>query len=275
MVADRRFEVRYSRPDEWLRELQTDVADDVVEDGLARIAITHSQATEADLRPWMKGSPDGGRPTLPWFTVRWVQAAYVARGQLVKLSGHCGVICLIADAMSSGLGWKHKSPPAQEERRQVWMKTNRETEDVELALSRQLTESVEALGLKVRTGNMHGFDPNWRAQDVNEIMAPAPQTNCATCSQPIYFSNEQWRHRETTIEPYVTGLADDGFGDLRTHAGRDEAWIERPCRSCNGRTKIPYEKGAGFRRCDDCLLTPGKARKLHHLADPEQRERKI
>lgn len=277
MVASR-FEVRFSRPDEWLRELAMDLEEEAVADNMARIAITHSQATNGDRKPWLRGSKQGDESGPPWYQVRWIQANYVARremgGQLVKLSGHCGVICSIGEAMANGIGWKFLAAENQERLRASWLKKNRETEDRELELSNLLTAGVLALGVKLRTGNMHGFDPNWRAQDVNEIAAPTPDRNCATCGQPIYHSNEIWRHRNTTSEPYVNALVDDTFGELITHAGREEAWIETVCPHCQGSTKVPAGKGPG-QRCDECTMTPGKRRRLHHLADPEIRERKV
>lgn len=272
-----RFEVRFSRPDEWLRELALDALEGVVTDSMARIAITHSQALQSDLQPQLRGTDD--RPAWPWFIVRWVEANYVARGQLVKLSGHCGVMCRISEAMQYGVGWRNLPAPELEARRTLWLERNRQAEDRELELSNLLTASVAALGVTVRSANMHGFDPNWRAQDVNEITAPAPVKGCATCSQAIYFSNELWRHRETTSEPYVAALVDDVFGELVTHAGREEAWIETVCPRCKGSREVRYTgpgmSRGGMERCSDCATLPGKARKLHHLADPEVAERKV
>lgn len=271
-----RFEVRFSRPDEWLRELALDVEEGIVADNLARIAVTHSQATMSDLQPTLKGKDD--RPSWPWFVNRWVEANYVARGQLVKLSGYCGVMCNISEATAHRLGWAALAGDDREARRALWLETNRKAEDRELELSNLLVAGVQAQGVRVRSGNMHGFDPNWTARDVNEISTPAPDKTCATCSQAIYFSNELWRHRQTTSEPYVAALVDDVFGELVTHAGREEAWIETDCPYCHG-SRQRQVIGRGGRetteRCSECSMTPGKARRLHHLADPEIADRKV
>ena len=45
------FDLRFTRPEEWLAELALDVAQEAVEGGIVRLAITHGPATIAQLDP--------------------------------------------------------------------------------------------------------------------------------------------------------------------------------------------------------------------------------
>lgn len=230
-------EVRFSRPDEFLRELAYSVDHDAVDYKIVRLAVVTEQGTQGDLIPGMKGFPDGDRPLHPDIKARWLQVGYTSRGQLVKLSAFLGL---------------HRDGADLDDR---WRTRNCETSDRELELVRTMTEGIEAhKGLEIRDGGLHGESPNWRAHE--DIAAPQDVAQlCITCLEPIYHANGAFRHKATK---------------------RAEAYDEAPCPACKGSRAVPSRDYPGeYDRCRACETTPGVKLTLNHLADNEIEGRKV
>ena len=233
------FEVRHTRPDEYLRELALNVQDRSLQDGFVRLAVVRHRATRGDLNPNLKGWPDGDKPLHTSIEARWLEAGYVARGQMYRLSTYLGLAKTERQRDETDGSWER------------WQTISRETSEQELELVHQLSDGIKAHeGLEIRTGGLHGEDPGWRAHE--EIAAPQAPQVCATCEQPIRFSNAAWRHEDT---------------------GRAEIYSAVPCPACSGTRVVQGRRGE--ERCRACETTPGMQLTLEHLADPATKGRLI
>lgn len=255
--------VRHSRPDEFLREL--DLNAEIVLDSIVRMDVITDVGYTHQLMPSIgRNTPDD--TALPvGIEARWLHAGYSARGQIYELSAFIG---LVADL--------EKPPRNIRNHLEAWRTKNRETSERELELVRQLEAGIKAHGrLEIRTGGLHGEDPGWRAHE--DIAAVAnPIQACATCRQPIYYANDAFRHKSDFTDAYVGDGDEPLFGEMVIKAGREEAFIELPCRTCGGSKSILADRRTDRReRCPDCVTTNGKALKLHHIADPIAAGRRV
>lgn len=230
------FEVHFTHPDPWVRDLEKDAAAGAIDHNVVRTAVTSSPAH------WSQapGSPQRAFDTRPmvWHRSRYVEASYVARGQMVKLSAYCGIAWSAAhDEPESSRPWSEATGLL-----------------IQAAARRVLVAMSRIPDLDVRNGeslHLHAADP-WVA-GVQEQIDPLPELNCATCLQPVYYANGLWRHR----------------GDSRA-----EAFDRDVCPECDGRLEVPGLRGR-MRRCGRCAMSPGEILILNHLADPDEAGRKI
>lgn len=215
--ADRRdaqavsiYGIRHTDPAAFCDELARDVAYHRIEDPIVRLAITSGPATMEQVeRKWI---PGGSRAN-PWFRSRYVEASYIARGQLVKLSAYCGVL------------WSadHEAPiSAAAQTTETALKVSATLNHVQRAIFEIGDVEIRGGGLYVETG-----EP-WIAHPDQEIALP-PAPVCATCEEPIYFANRAWRHSatrqaEATYDEPCSRCGGSGEGDRG-----------RRCALCNGR----------------------------------------
>src|SRR3990167_56644 len=81
-------EVRFTNPTDWIADLQSDAALGAIEDNICRISIINAPATVEQVEG--RWTPGGARQVLTYLS-KHLEATYLARGQLVKLSCYCGV----------------------------------------------------------------------------------------------------------------------------------------------------------------------------------------
>lgn len=252
------LEVRFSRSSEFLNELALAVKDGAVDYDIVRLAVVSQKGTYGDQSPQLFGTSDGNKPLHHTVKARWLEAGYTSRGQMVKLSALLGLVREGAELNDR------------------WRATNTATSERELELVRQLEAGIKAHArLEIRTGGLHGEDPGWRAHEDIAAVADVAQA-CATCGQPIYFANDAFRHKNDFTDAYVGDGDEPVFGELVIKAGREEAHIQLPCRTCGGSKSILVDRRTERReRCPDCLTTNGKRLVLHHVADNAVAGRKV
>lgn len=172
-------EIRFTNPGDWIAELKADAALDAIADNLCRVAIVNSTATTEQVEG--RWTPGGLRPVLTYLS-KHLEATYLARGQLVKLSCYCGVA--LKDNVTDP----------------EWIEAGRSlTEATAKALQqalRRVQTALAPLGLEVRGGGFAIPDGAWTAHPDGAIEAP-PTLTCATCNERIYHSNNAWRHEDT------------------------------------------------------------------------------
>lgn len=183
----------------------------------------------------------------------YVEASYIARGQLVKLSQYVGL--------------ETRDEPAPD--------TKTKMQDV----LRQLQQSFATRPhIEVRGGAFFVEEGIWQARPdgTGDIVTPAPQV-CATCRTSIYFANDAWRHKESlTIPGSRPGFTEADL--IMIKAGREEAVELKPCPNCAGSGWVPYPgRGVDDERCPDCRIygKSGMIEILHHVADPDVADRKV
>lgn len=172
------YEVRFTDPTAFIDSLKADAALQAIEDQLVWLSITSGVASLDDVEG--KWTP-GGRRAVQTYRSRYVEASYLARGQLVKGSFFAGV------------AWAEGPPPtiaARERTEATALRLQETTRQVQSALSR-------IAGVDVRSGgamHIHDLQDPWAAHPQETIETP-DELVCATCSQPIYFANKAWRHK--------------------------------------------------------------------------------
>jgi hypothetical protein len=178
-------EVHLTSIDDFVRELRKDAEAGVIRDGVVRYSIVDGRASEADV---MRASRPGrlhveqfeGRPT-PYLR-KFVEVAYIARDQLVKVSRYCGVALdpSYFDKLPGGRPLTEATALAIQEYSRAVLKVVDEYRDLDL-----------------RSGAVYVADGSaWSAAPDLEI-APVPVERCATCDELIYYKNEAWRHKAT------------------------------------------------------------------------------
>lgn len=179
--AVEQFLVPFTDMAEYLRDLKADYDAEpcAIQDKIVRVSTNTSRASQEDIEG--PGSA-GGHRLNPWYRRVYVRCTYVARGQLVQLSRYCGVA--LSDAAPEG-AWDYGRPLS---------------EASALAVQEMHTKLANVLetmrDLDVRGGGFMIADGVWLPEP-DETIAAAPQERCATCDQPIYFANLQWRHKAT------------------------------------------------------------------------------
>ena len=179
------YEIRFTDPVDYIRELTADARQGVIEDGIVRLAIINAPASLEQI----EGKPTaGGHRTSPWFRAKYVASSYLARGQLIKLSAYCGV---------SYIG--------QEEPKELQLQLMRECAQALQENLRKVQRPLEKLeGIDLRGGGLYVEDPTepWLAPFLAAI-EPLPQPVCKHCHALIYYANEAWRHKSNG-RPEVT-----------------------------------------------------------------------
>src|SRR5688572_13440439 len=80
------YEIRFTDPSSFCEDLKADAKRGAIEDNLVRLAIINGPATlEQVMGKWQPG----GDRRLSAYRTKYVEASYLARGQLVKLSCYC------------------------------------------------------------------------------------------------------------------------------------------------------------------------------------------
>lgn len=180
------FEVRHSDVKAWVAALEADVKLDAIEDNIVWLAITTGPASLDQV----EGKPaPGGSRTVPYFGSRYVEANYIARRAMQKLSVYCGIV------------WVTEAPT--ETARQLRLKQIEQTAET---LQSELRGVQVALGrhpqLQVRSGgslHLHNPDAPWLAHPAQSIDVP-PFETCGVCGVEIHFSNEHWRDNDMRYE---------------------------------------------------------------------------
>jgi hypothetical protein len=197
-------EVRTTDITSAIQWLQADAAAGNVEDNLVWLARTAGPATvEQVLGHW---APGGDREAHGWQAL-YVELSWLARGQLHKLSSYCGIA-----ARDGREG-------------EISQKTALRLRETEHRLQAVLSQLRKDHAIVVRGGgamHLHDIDQPWQAHPDELIQPPATDT-CAVCSEPIHYSNGQWRGED----------------------GKHEVGVEVPCDRC-------ASANARGRICDTC-----------------------
>jgi hypothetical protein len=243
MVMTTVFENRFDNPDAFLGELAKDEANDAIQDRILRLAYRSAPAKYIQLAP-NHAMARTDEKLAWWFRGRFVEASFLARGQLTKLSAYCGL-------GFNRLAFEAVNPdkPALAAR---YSDLNLETEARLQDLVHRL--QTAARDLDIRDGATFVEEGAWIA-DPQSPIEPVPAPTCATCEAPIYLANG-WRHQYDRA--LNTGC--------EIQKGRAEATVKETCPMCKG----DGETNMGRRtktRCPRCLGSKTIPR-LHHLADP-------
>lgn len=185
-------EVRFTNVADFLADLDADYKKGSIEDNIVRVSVIGSDASLDQI--YGRPVPGGNRRGNGW-QAKYVSAAYLARGQLVKLSAYCGVAPQVAPEEAKHL------PDVYRQRQRVTMD----------ATAAKVQETVRAVlapldrksDLEVRGGGVYVESGEWIADPDFSIDAPPAET-CATCHHDIYFANQKWRHKDTKqAEHYI------------------------------------------------------------------------
>lgn len=180
------FQVRHTDPDSYLDDLARDEAAGDIE-GDVRLSIVRRVATlEQITGNWQ---PGGNRPVTT-YRACYVESSYLARNQLVKLSAYCGVAFLGKEPASQGEYFTN--------RHEYRLKQTAETAERVSSTMRRVQLELTKRKLTARGGGMYIEEGNaaWVA-DWQETIEAAPEPECATCHDRIYFANGSWRHAST------------------------------------------------------------------------------
>jgi hypothetical protein len=250
------FENRIEDPESFLRELAKDRAKGAVADDILRLAYRSQAGSYRQLDPHHMMAREGAKLG-SWFRARFVEASYVARGQLTKLSAYCG---LGFNAPSFEVLMHNRHGAAETARLSAqYQAIAAETEARLRDLVHRLQEA--GAGLDLREGATFVEDGAWIA-DAESPIEPVPAPECADCLQPIYRIHGQWRHQMTR-----SVVAGELEGDVRVEltAGRAEGFMRETCPLCKGAGATTV--GGRNSRCQRCLGMR-TIQRLHHLADP-------
>jgi hypothetical protein len=249
------FENRYSTETlgGFLQELERDAGLGAIADNIVRMSLRRGEATYRMLNPHHMMARTN-QPLAWWFVARYLEASYIARGQLQKLSAYGGlsfntVTFLAVDPQKTAIAAEYEQLNAPTERRLA-------------ELAYKVQKVVKAHDLDLRSGATFIEDGPWIADPFSPI-EPIPEPTCATCGERIYEANDQWRH---DVDLSVNA------GAFFLKVGRAEAYTPEPCSLCHGTGELP--RGRSFTRCQRCLGLK-TTQKLHHLADPVQAGRLV
>lgn len=206
------FEAHYDNPEAWIRDLERDHENGAVTDGIIWAGITGGAATlEQAYGRWL---PGGNREAVG-YRLRYVSAAYIARGQITALKVFCGVV-YNGDALPKG---------AQEMTAATALAINQASWKVQKALSR-MTD------VDIRNGSalhLHNLDGSAWQPHPNDSIDPLPELTCAVCGMALHWANERWRDT----------------------SGAFEALDEVPCMTCRGAGVVV--RAGREQRCGGCL----------------------
>lgn len=250
------FENRHDDPDAFLRELGRDISAGSVTDKIVRLAYRRAPATYRLLDPGHAMSRDNEKLAF-WFAARFVEASFIARGQLTKLSGYCG---LQVDLDVYRKQMAKQNPLTTVDRSvEAWQAKNAETWAGMQSLAYRVQAACE--GMDLREGATFVEEGAWIADPMSPLeVVPAPR--CATCGEPIYIAAGRWRH---DLDMSVDAA-------YETRHGREEAFTSSPCPACGGLGQVE-----GRRHMSRCLRCTGLKviQKLHHLAHPTEEGKQV
>lgn len=183
----RTYEVRFTNVDAFLDDLKADAKSGAIEAGIVRLAVVNFPASDQNVSDAFGDgfNPHGDRHNHLYRT-KAVQASYLCRGQLVKLTAECGIA--LADNVAERFGQQYADAGIE--------RTRQCAERVQ-EVSQKLLKAVDGIdGLDVRGGGLFVEDGPWRG-DADHAIEALPQERCATCQCVIYYSNHAWRSKET------------------------------------------------------------------------------
>jgi hypothetical protein len=182
------FDVRFTDPKAFVQDLKSDHRLGAIEHNLVRLAIVNGPANEGQVDVAFGGqmpAPRVGDRHNPFFRSKYVEAAYQARGQLVKLSCYCG-IAPVDDAPDKTLENSAAITDA--------------TANAIQAATRIVQAALQQLdGIETRGGGFYVQDGSWTAWPDSAIEQP-PSETCGVCSVAIYYANEHWRDESGRFE---------------------------------------------------------------------------
>jgi hypothetical protein len=188
------WEVRFTDVKAWVQALDKHVERDLIEDNEVYFSVTAGVATQEQV----EGKPGpGGHREHPYFASRYVEASYVARGKLQKLSVPCGV------------SWSREAPT--DVARELYALTVQECAEAVQAAVRAVSVALSHHPhLEVNSGaalHLHAIDDGpWVAYAGTSIEAP-PRETCGVCGVELHLSNGAWRDESGRFEVTV----DDGY----------------------------------------------------------------
>lgn len=242
------FENRLDDPEAFLRELAKDKAADSIQDGIIRLAYRSGPGTYRMLAP-NHAMARTDEKLAWWFRARFVEASFLARGQLTKLSAYCGL-----GFNQPAFEAIHPGPSLVAKYSAIALETDARLQD----LVHRLQTAAE--GLEIRDGATYvGEDKAWLA-DPESPIEPVPAPRCATCNEPIYRANKQWRHQLSM----TVGAGAEPYFEIE--AGQAEGFYKDTCPLCHGLGETRFGTRS-MTRCQRCLGNKTVPR-LHHLADP-------
>lgn len=190
------FEVRFTDVDSWVNALELDEKVGAIADDIVWVSVTAATATFDEVAGRMM--PGGSRHN-PLFASRYVEATYIARGQLQKLSKYCGISWQAEPPSAKG---RENMAPRVQECAQAIQETTRALEVV-------LSGHPE---LQVRYGgsmHLHNLDEAWMAGPHGKV-EPPEKPKCAYCGVDIYWANGHWRGPDRKFEVYTRGFNERG-----------------------------------------------------------------
>lgn len=188
------YEIRFTDPSAFCDDLKADAALGAIEDNIVRLAVVNQAATlDQVMGKWQPG----GNRILDAYRTKYVEASYLARKQLVKLSCFCGVS--VADPTITTL---------TDHARKL---TEATALNIQSAVRKVQATLAPLRDIEVRGGGFYVQDGPWTAWPESPIEAP-DELVCATCGEGIYWSNDAWRHESTRrAEAWI----DDGMDGRR------------------------------------------------------------
>jgi hypothetical protein len=180
------WEVRFTDVKAWVQALDKHVDRDLIEDNEVYFSVTAGVATQEQVEGRPAPAATARAPTSP----RYVEASYVARGKLQKLSVACGV------------SWSREAPT--DVARELYAPTVQEcAENVQAAVRAVSVALSHHPHLEVNSGaalHLHAIDDGpWVAYAGTSIEAP-PRETCGVCGVEIHFTNERWRDERGRYE---------------------------------------------------------------------------
>lgn len=196
-------QVHLTNPQEFGEELVADYNLGVIADNILRIAITDLPAHLNDIVD--SPAPGGDRMGIP-FLRKFVEASYIARRQLTKLSVYCGVVIDESSSLSP-------TAPIRAKGATLTLAT--------LAKIAEATYRVQALAAKcpdldVRGGGVYVSTGDWTADPKLSIATP-PEPRCAVCDVPIHLASGHWRDATGRFDVMRSGAGRHGITTVLDH----------------------------------------------------------
>lgn len=171
-------EVRFTDRVAFLEVFEHDARSKLIEDGIVWLARTSGTARVRDLEP---DRPFDGRECYG-FRNLFVECSYLARGQLHKGSFYCGAYKENDQGGDAGT-----------------LETALRGAETERAMQAAVSRLRRECNLTVFGGgalHLHDIGEPWQASpdaSIEKVDEPV----CATCKEPIHYSNDAWRHTST------------------------------------------------------------------------------
>lgn len=184
------WEVRMTDVKAWATALDKHVERNLIEDNEVWFSVVAGIATLDQVEG--KPSP-GGHREVPYFASRYVEASYVARGKLHKLSLYCGCSWVREAPSEAALALRAQMVRECAEAVQAGVRA------VSVALSKHPQ-------LEVNSGaalHLHAMDDGpWVARPGTSVETP-PEVLCGVCGVPLHLSNGAWRDDSMRAEVVV------------------------------------------------------------------------